>query len=310
MGYFKSILGLAIISTFAISSCSSDCTDHIEATTVTPFETPTQQEFEQLQQNVLNDKIESIQLDISKGLNYTSPSGVTVFLAPTCLNIAGLPVTGIVDFEFTEIFNRGDMLTSNITTVGTKPSGEQEYLISGGAFFISATQNGQTINMTCPGFIGVPSLPTGGIDQEMRPFSGSIGVDGNINWTIIDGEIEIDLDDYFGHFPDFGWFNVDRFANDSRPTTQLQIAIPQEFNTENTRVYIALEGEPNSLSYVYGAFPIGLEAHIIFISEENGNFRYAIKSLTIQENQVVAFARQQTDIATASELKSIVNALP
>lgn len=304
----KYILVLFLLA--VISSCSSDCTDHIEAATVAPFETPTQQEFEQLQQNVLDDKMEIVQLDVDNGLNYTSPSGVTVFLAPTCLSIAGLPVTGIVDFEFTEIFDRGDMLASNITTVGTKPSGEKEYLISGGAFFISASQNGQSIEMTCSGFISVPSLPTGGIDQEMGPFSGSIGVAGNINWVALGSGLEIDLDVYFGQFPDFGWFNIDRFANDPRPTTQLQVAIPQEFNTENTRVYIALEGEPNSLSYVYGAFPIGLKTHIIFISEENDNFRYAIKSITVEENQVIAFARQQTEIATASELQAIVNALP
>lgn len=308
MNKIKYIIGLCFITVFI--SCSSECTDHIEATNITPFETPTQQEFEQLQQDVLDDKTEIIQLDIANGVNYTSPSGVTVFIAPTCLNINGVPVTGFIDFEFTEIFDRGDMLTSNITTVGAKLSGEKEYLISGGAFYISATQNGQIINMTCPGSIGVPTLPTGGADQEMRPFGGSIGVDGNIDWAIIDGEIEIGADLYFGQFPGFGWFNIDRFANDPRLTTQLQVAIPQEFNTENTRVYIAIEGEPNSLSYVYGAFPIGLAAHIIFISEENGNFRYAIKSLTIEENQIVAFARQQTQIASASELQSIVNALP
>ena len=164
--------------------------------------------------------------------------------------------------------------------------------------------------MTCPGSISVPSALTGGVEQGMHPFFGSIGVDGNINWVEFGGSVEIDLDLYFTQFPDFGWFNVDRFANDPRRKTQLQIAVPQEFNSDNTRVYIALQGEPNSLAHVYGEFPIGLNAHIIFISEENGNFRYAIKTLTIEENQIIAFARQQTDIATASELKAIVNALP
>jgi len=308
MKKIKHILGLCFMT--VLISCESECIDTVEATTVTPFETPTEQEFEQLQQDVLDSETITVQLEVANGINYTSPSGVMVFIAPTCINIAGLPVTGTIDFQFVEIFDRGDMLTSNITTVGTKPSGEKEYLISGGAFFIAASQNGQTINMTCPGFISVPSLPTGGIDQEMHPFTGTIDADGNINWVEIGGGLEIDLDVYYTQFPDFGWFNIDRFANDPRPKTELHIAIPQEFSTNNTRVYIALQGEPNALSYVYGEFPIGLAAHIIFISEENGNFRYAIKSLTIEENQVVAFARQQTEIATVSELKVIVNTLP
>ncbi|RMA57269.1 hypothetical protein [Ulvibacter antarcticus] len=303
------LLFIVVVASLCFNSCS-DCTDETDTRAITPFDVPTPQEFEQIQTDVFDGMIQLVQVDVTNGFNYVAASGVTISISPNCLQINGLPVTGIVDLEIAEFYDKGEMLISNTTTVGNIPGAGRDLLISGGAFFIRVSQNGVFASLACSGFISVPTGITGGNDPDMLPFSGSVNAAGNLEWTQINGEVNIDIDTYYTQFPEFGWFNIDRFLNDPRPTTAVQVAVPQEFNSENTRVYLALQGEPNSLAYLYGELPIGLEVHIIFLSESNGDFRYAVETLTLEQDQLVIFTRQQTEVVTAAVLKDRINALP
>tara|TARA_R110002072_G_scaffold59514_3_gene151651 strand:- start:85382 stop:86320 length:939 start_codon:yes stop_codon:yes gene_type:complete len=299
---------------FAIFTGCEECEETVETSNGTPFEAPTAQEFNALQLNVYQNLVQTARLDVANGINFISAAGVTLFIPPDCLIANGTVVTGFVDLEFFEVFDRGDLLTTNTTTVGQLPTGELDLLISGGAFYINASQNGQPIDLICEGFLGIPTDLSGGDDIEMRPFDGTLDANGNLLWTEANRFLEIDGgpqgSTYFTSIASFGWFNVDKFANDPRPTTTVQVSIPQEFNQENTAVYLALVGEPNSLAYLYGELPIGLEAYFIFISEESGDFRYAIKTVTIEENQQLIFTRQETEVVNLSEITAIINALP
>lgn len=278
------------------------------------FEPPTTAEFEALQDNTFGQLLQTITVDIgANGLFFTSPSDVNVFIPGNCLAINGVAVTGSVDLEFLEIYDRGDMLSTNSTTVGMFPAGGSELLVSGGMFFINITQNGQQVDLVCEGNITVPTDLTGGTDAAMRPFDGSVNAQGDLEWLETQAELFITPsptgDIYNTFFSEFGWFNCDRFYNAPDPKTEIMIAIPQEFSQENSNVYLALQGEPNSLAYLYGEFPVGLAAHIIFVSEEEGNYRYAIRTLDLEANQQVIFTLQETTVATLEEITNAINSL-
>jgi hypothetical protein len=60
----------------------------------------------------------------------------------------------------------------------------------------------------------------------------------------------------------------------------------------------------------YGQIPIGLNCHIIFATEENGNPRYAIKQVTISAGAVYNFTLSETTVVTQAQLTAAINALP
>ena len=68
--------------------------------------------------------------------------------------------------------------------------------------------------------------------------------------------------------------------------------------------------ESGMFSEHYGQIPVGLECHVIFMTEEDGNFRYAIKPVTIAADDVIVFTLAETLITTESGLVSLINGLP
>lgn len=60
----------------------------------------------------------------------------------------------------------------------------------------------------------------------------------------------------------------------------------------------------------YGQIPVGLNCHIIFATEDNGQWRYAIKAVTIAENAVYNFTLAETTLASEAQVIAAINALP
>ena len=128
---------------------------------------------------------------------------------------------------------------------------------------------------------------------------------------------------YYAFFNSFGWTNVDKFYNFAGPKTQILATVPAGFNYENSAVYLHYDGEGNALAKLdtydavtgqfsehYGQVPIGLACHIIFATEENGQWRYAIKAVTITANAVYSFTLPETVVGTEAQLVAAINALP
>ena len=59
----------------------------------------------------------------------------------------------------------------------------------------------------------------------------------------------------------------------------------------------------------YGQIPIGLECHVIFTSEDNGQWLYGIKSVTIADGQTIAITDADLNTASEGELEAIINSL-
>lgn len=311
MKNLRNTFTLLVATLFLITSCSiSDDADPTPWDILTP---PTAAAFKAIQEEAFNNLKQNASFNAEDGITFTSNAGVTLSIWGNCLSLNGDPVTGSVDLEFVEIFDRGNMLTTNATTVGLD-NGEMKQLISGGEFHIKAYQNGEELDNICGMMISVPTAITGGEVPGMGPFIGEIDENGNLVWLPQNTEFWVGehqgSDAYNAFIENFGWFNCDVFVNDPDPKTEIQIAVPQGFNNENSSVYLARVGEPNSLAFLYGEFPIGLEAHIIFLSEHEGDFRYAIQSITIASGQEIAFTLEQTAVASLEDLTQTINNLP
>jgi hypothetical protein len=267
-------------------------------------------------------------------VTFTSAKGVEIDINGACLTLDGSSVTGNVNLEFVELFEKGNMLTTNKSTMGILPNGDRAMLVSGGEFFINATQNGEGLRTNCGVNVRIPTNLSGGDDHDMVIWKGIEDEKGNVAW-----EEERDQDggkgnifiergtqggnQYYALFGGFGWSNVDRFYSDPRPKTQILVDVPAGYDNDNSAVYLSYDGEETGLANLdtydvglelfsehYGQIPIGLECHVIFATEENGMWKYAVKAVTIVDNGTVVISDGETALVTETELTTIINGLP
>lgn len=259
---------------------------------------------------------------------FTTAKGVQFTINGNCLTQNGNPVTGQVVVEYAEFFDPGTMLVTNKPTMGRLPNGDLSLLISGGEFYINATKNGQQLAISCPMQVIIPVNLTGGADTGMSLWDGTVDEDGNLEWDEQDrangaNGVFVEGPNYYAYFSNFGWTNVDRFYNDPRPKTTILAEAPSGYDFENSAIYLHYDGEGSSLAKLdtfnpatnqfsehYGQIPVGLQCHVIFVTEDNGQWRYAIKSVTIAANDVYVFTLAETIVGTEAQLIAAINALP
>lgn len=320
------ILTLAVL---VLTSCSKD--DQVVGQVAIDdeeekFVPPMAKDYETLISGVIDDVRQTTTFKAEEGLSFTSEQGVQLKISANCLTMNGDIVTGDVELEYIEIFRSGKMATANKPVMGLKPNGDKALLISGGEFYINATQNGNDLVLTCPMQLIVPTELTGGSDPEMSLWKGIIDQDGEIVWEERkrgNGDLVINEQNYFAYFNEFGWTNVDRFYSDPRPKTTLKVKVPDGFDDQNANVYLYYDGEENALARLdtynsgtgvfsehYGQIPIGLEMHVIFVTEENGQFRYAIKGVTVAANDLYTFTMADTLVGSEADLVAAIESLP
>jgi len=327
----KLLLSLLTASTILFTSCNND-----DNNVIIVDDTPTEQDFGSLRADAINNNTQSFQFNAEDGMGtFTSSNGVTIRVNGSCLTLNNSAITGQVDVSYVELFGKGSMLTTNKPSMGLLPNGDRALLISGGEFYLNATQNGQQLDLGCPYQLEVPSSLTGGDDYDMVLWDVVTDVNGDITWeqdmdpTGGGGNDEIFLDNgqtggiYYTFLTDFGWTNIDKFYNDPRPKTTILVDVPANYDNENSAIYVSFDGEENALAHLdtydaatglfsehYGQIPIGLECHIIFVTEEGGNWRYAIQEVTIVADGTITFAMGETNVATEAQLVQIINDLP
>ncbi|WP_343626230.1 hypothetical protein [Flavobacterium lindanitolerans] len=293
-----------------------------------PDYVPSASAFAALRQDALG--VQTFTFNAEDGVTtFTSAKGVQFTINGNCLTQNGNPVSGEVVVKYSEVFDPGTMLATDKTTMGRMSNGDMALLISGGEFFINATKNGQQLQISCPMQVIIPTNLTGGPDSGMSLWDGTFDEDGNLEWDQQDrgangqNGVFVEGANYYAYFSSFGWTNVDRFYNDPRPKTTILAEAPEGYNFENSAIYLHYDGEGSSLAKLdtynpvtnkfsehYGQIPIGLQCHIIFVTEDNGQWRYAIKPATIAANDVHVFTLAQTTLGTEAQLIAAINALP
>jgi hypothetical protein len=330
MRTLKNTLGTLLMTTLIVTSCNTIDDDQefldIPATA---------QEFQNLKNEALDKLTQEFQFNAEdRYVTFTSAKGVEIDINGACLTLDGSSVTGNVNLEFVELFEKGNMLTTNKSTMGILPNGDRAMLVSGGEFFINATQNGEGLGTNCGVNVRIPTNLSGGDDHDMVIWKGIEDEKGNVAW-----EEERDQDggkgnifiergtqggnQYYALFGGFGWSNVDRFYSDPRPKTQILVDVPAGYDNDNSAVYLSYDGEETGLANLdtydvglelfsehYGQIPIGLECHVIFATEENGMWKYAVKAVTIVDNGTVVISDGETALVTETELTTIINGLP
>ncbi|MFL9831128.1 hypothetical protein ABS764_09735 [Flavobacterium sp. ST-87] len=321
----KNLKTIGILFLAAISFISCDDSDDNQQMPATAAE------FANVRQAALDKMVQEFTINAEDGATtLTSENGVKITLNGNCLTKDGNPVTGAVKIEYVEIFNKGNMLVTNKPTMGIMPDGKRNLLISGGEFFIKASQNGKELATTCNISLQVPTDLTGGVDNTMTLWNGIIDDEGNLAWEDArkadgnggKGGVEAGQNTYYVSFGNFGWTNVDRFYSDPRPKTTILADAPEGYDNINSSIYLSYDGEGNNalakldthtaeglFSEHYGQIPVGLECHVIFVTEDNGMWRYAIKGVTVQANDVYTFTMGETTVGTEAQLIAAINAI-
>jgi hypothetical protein len=179
----------------------------------------------------------------------------------------------------------------------------------------------------------VPANLTGTIDTEMLFWAGDTKDEDNLAWVNPrnaagtggqkDGNVGFGQTSYNVSFGSFGWTNVDKFYSDPRPKTTILASVPTGYNNTNSAIYLSYDGEgqnalakldtynPTTLQFSehYGQIPIGLACHVIFATEDNGNWRYAIKAVTVAAGDVYTFTLGETIVGTEAQLVAAINAI-
>ncbi|WP_179318974.1 hypothetical protein [Winogradskyella helgolandensis] len=322
-----SLFALLLMTSILTTSCNpTDDADDNQQNEVPP----TAQAFDNLRAIAMDNHTQTFIFNADDGyISLTSENGVQININANCLTDNGNPVSGNVTLEYVEIFEKGSMLTTNKPTMGKLPNGDKALLVSGGEFFIEATQNGTVLDTTCGLHLAIPTNLTGGPDPDMSLWTGEIDADGNLVWDEIEdpngagGEPFVEGDNYYPVFEGFGWTNVDRFYNDPRPKTTIQVQAPEGYDNQNSSIYLSYDGEAPALAQLdtydetlnifsehYGQIPIGLECHVIFVTESDGEWRYAIKPVTIVANDIITFYLGETTVGTEASLITLMNDLP
>ncbi len=326
-------ISLLLLASIALTSCSNDDNNQVAEPTI-----PSAQAFSNLQTTALNSVTQNFTMTAESGLaTFTSTNGVTIKLNGNGLRKDGNPVTGLVDVKYSEVFDGGKMLTTDKTTMGMQANGQMALIISGGEFYINATQGGVQLTTVSPIQLIIPTSLTGGPNPAMTLWTGQEPTAGAnmLGWiatdpgpvgaigVIVNGQGTITPGTYNATLPGFGWTNVDRFYNDPRPRTQLLATVPAGYDENNSAIYLHYDGQGNSLakfdrylnatqqfSEHYGQIPIGLVCHAIFVTEDNGQWRYAIKSFTVQSGDIYNFTLSETVLGNQAQLEAAINALP
>ncbi|SMG33031.1 hypothetical protein SAMN05661096_02061 [Marivirga sericea] len=328
MKNFKNLFAVSLLAMVLFYGCNDD--DPVnEVVPEEMIETPTSEEFRQLQASVLDQIRQETQFEAEEGIEFESEKGVLLEIYAGTLKLDGEAVTGPVDLEFIEIFDASRMLATNKPTMGIRENGNKALLISGGEFYVNVTQNGEQLDISNHMKLVVPTDLTGGADQEMTLWNGQTDENENLAWEEDRlgpdgaGNLFVEGDQYYGFLSGFGWSNVDRFYNDPRPKTTLEVIVPNGYHIQNCSVYLYYDGEPyalaqldtfnetaNSFSEHYGEIPIGLEMHVIFITEEDGEWKYSIQPQTVADGDVYTFEEDDFITGTESDVYNAIEALP
>jgi hypothetical protein len=318
------------ITTFV--SCSKDDSSSQNQ----QFEAPSAAEFGGIRNQALLNQTQNFTATAGAGMiTLTSSHGVQISFNGNNLTKSGNPVTGSINIKLIELFDKGTMLATNKATMGKMSDGNQSILISGGEFYLEASQGGVQLVSTGTIQLTVPSSLTDGVDNAMIFWEGNAADPENMVWQKPvrpvggnpNGEVGAvgfnTAGNYTMSFGNFGWTNIDRFYSDPRPKTQILATVPSGYNNTNSAVYLSVDGEGQNqlakfdtynattqqFSEHYGQIPVGLQCHIIFATEENGQWRYGIKGVTTTANAVYSFTLAETVLGTEAQMIAAINAI-
>jgi len=320
-----------VVLAIGVLPCLLSCDDNHEKPAAP---TPDAEALTSFVSTNIDERIQTFTLNATAGGEVVGSEGTIVkFEASAFLTLDGNLVTGNVTVELIEIYDRASMLLTQKPTVGRNDDDDLAMLVSGGEFFVNATQAGNQLKLASGYQLIVPTSNTDGPDNDMQLFTGVEECEGDRCKIVWDEEKERGLEIgefqttggvfsvYYAFQSQFCWTNIDRWYNDPRPKTTIFVDVPEGFDNTNCAVYIVYDGEPTALGRFdmydeetgmftehYGLIPVGLEAHIVLVSIIEDEIHYAIQATTIVENHIEVIDDVQS--ITEEELVDLIDDLP
>jgi hypothetical protein len=281
------------------------------------------------------DAVQQFTIDAGTGGTIQGSQGTTVYFPPNAIGLNGQPVTGDVDIELIEIYDKGAMVLQDMSTSGRKPNGDEEALNSGGEFFLNAKQGDQQLEVLSP--ISIQGRGVAPADfEQMQVFRAGDDLEADDKWEEADENEDGETDNAQGHegegpngdyvltsvfdVSSFGWTNLDRWYSFTGPKTTLFVDVPDGYNPDNCNVYLSYDGETGlakmdvwdtdqeMFTEHYGSLPIGKEVHFIMIADIDGQLYYKIQGNTIVDNHIEVMDGLQP--VSEADLTTAINALP
>jgi hypothetical protein len=199
-------------------------------------------------------------------------------------------------------------------------------MASGGMYYLKGESNGEEVFLVQAIAVKVPVENMGGYDPLMKKYDGFVAEDGTLTWEMADDSViqldTIPVEQWWAAYGmlegEWGWTNCDRWMSYTGSKTPLKVSLPEGYNESNCEVYISYDGEPRSLGRIDRwidnvftnvlPYPVGLDCHIIALSEVDGSMYYSIHGITIGWDHVEFI--DDFEPVTAAELADLIDALP
>ncbi len=284
--YMKSITVKLLIGTFLLSL--SAC--YLDDSSGTPIQPLPYLQIEGLFDSLRVD-IQLLEFDPSSAASLTGDGGTSLIIPEGAFqNSSGdMVLSGTVDIELREVLTKSQMVLSNIpTTAGGL------LLESGGALYLSATQNGSPLSLAKPLEARWNVSSAIAAPAEMQIFYASNFLDGN-DWQEASDGSEVIFDNqtdppqYHLLFEELDWINCDRFYNSSGPTTNVSLT-PFGYSTtlsdgagflvfKNLNAVMRMQYSDEKLTAAN--VPVGEEVTMVMLAMNRGDLFYGSKLVTI-----------------------------
>ncbi len=225
----------------------------------------------------------------------------------------GNAVTGDIDFDIIEIYEKSDMIFSEKPTISNG-----NVLISGGEFSFTATKDGEELQLKDNTTINVNS-PTSSMDPSMSLFiGGEDPATGEFNWEQLFGNNQLDSANsqaaiYVFDIDTLGWINVDKFYGGS--TTSITVNLEEGFTIDQAHTFvvfdnlqsvIGLYGAGSATSYTPSNMPLSEDITVLCVAAKDGRLYVAEESLTITTNATVDLSFSEM---TEEQLETLIESM-
>ena len=270
----------------------------------------------------------------------TGAQGTKITIQANSFLLNGVTVSGPVDIELIEAYDKGSILAMGLNTMGRDQFGNYGAMVSGGEFFFRASSNGQQvdINPSSPVEFSTAPFPDADFNNAMLPLflEQDTSVTGDSVWVPIDTStgggtiyncrdsvmINLGQSTYCFQIGDNSrWINCDYFRNWGTALTNVTINLPATHNFNNTKVYLSFDGL-NAITglrdngggefFVGGSYqpPVGQAVHLVVISEQNGVLVHNIQPLTLTSNHTTTLSSTDITPITTAALQTALSSLP
>lgn len=324
-----------------LAACSSEENTNDSNTFNTKAKEDDGKTFAALQDKARENLTQTYYFDASEEqVRITTENGTEMIIDPKQITVNGEPVQGKIAVRLKAATARAEMVMADLPPMGlTEIEGMEEPqlapLFTGGQFLVEmTTEEGEDIDNGSPLIIAVPTELTGGEGGEggsegMIAWEGQEDEEGNVEWdekTDDEGNtIDIPVVDgkYLFEIFEGEWANIDKLDQIPGERTQIFVDVPDGFDINNSSVYISYQGFANllfelnaydfSAGYFYNSYnntPIGMTCNIIFVAQQNGQWLFAVKPVTIVGNDIITFT--PADLGTTNDpgLIALLNSLP